>query len=288
MLFLHDGLPVFIQHGRFGVGIKLYFLYCFLGDRRCDDLDAFFALLDIPLEFVPPFVESGHMGSIGPLHENEHGVIERIAVKTAHSLQVLLVFAAGEHIPDAAFNAVGDFFQAFPVAFFRWVLRFCRDGDLLIDGLSGQMPVELLLLVGIDVGVIRSTAGIEPEHIAVLIRICTKNKLLTVIQRSLGVRIAISIQGSSAREDAVILRVLLQLMDELIELVLEGLRFELRLMVVPGAEELRAGMPHVGPQVADAAAVIEQLRLRIAESALVRGSGADHDSKFIWHFSLPF
>ena len=115
------------------------------------------------------------------------------------------------------------------------------------------MPVELLLLIGIDVGVIRFPVGIEAEHIAVFIRIRTKNKLLTIIQRSLGVRIAISIQGSSAREDAVILRVLLQLMDELIELVLEGLRFELRLMVIPGAEELRAGMPHVGPQVADAA-----------------------------------
>ena len=278
LLFLHDGLPVFIQHGRFGIGVEHNFLYGFLGDRRCDDLDAFFALLDIPLEFVPPLVEARHTGGVGLLHEDEHGIVEGITVKAAHGLQILLILAAGEHIPDTAFNAIRDLLQTFPITLFRRVLCFGGDGDLQLDGLTGQMPVELLFFIGIDVGVIRSAAGIETEHIAVFIRIRTKNKLLTVIQRSLGVRIAISIQGSSACEDAVILRVLLQLMDELIELVLEGLRFELWLMVVPGAEELRAGMPHVGPQVADAAAVFEQLRLRIAESALVRGSGADHDS----------
>ena len=278
LLFLHDGLPVFIQHGRFGIRIELDLFHGFLGDRRGDDLDTFFALLDIPLKFVPPLVEARHTGGVGLLHEDEHGIVEGITVKTAHGLQILLILAAGEHIPDTAFDTVRDLLQALPVALFRRVLRFGGNGDLLLDGLSGQMPVELLFLIGIDVGVIRSAAGIETEHIAVFIRIRTKNELLTVIQCSLGVRIAISIQGSSAREDAVILRVLLQLMDELIELVLEGLRFELRLMVIPGAEKLRAGMPHVGPQMADAAAVFEQLRLRIAESALVRGSGADHNS----------
>ena len=278
LLFLHDGLPVFIQHGRFGIGVELNFLYGFLGDRRCDDLDAFFALLDISFEFVPPFVEARYTGGVGLLHEDEHGIVEGITVKAAHGLQILLILAAGEHIPDTAFDTVRDLLQALPGALFRRILRFGGNGDLLLDGLSGQMPVELLLLIGIDVSVIRSTVRIEPEHIAVFIRIRAKNELLTVIQSSLGVHIAISIQGSSAREDAVILRVLLQLMDELIELVFEGLRFELRLMVIPGTEELRAGMTHVGPQVADAATVFEQLRLRIAESALVRGSGADHNT----------
>ena len=89
---------------------------------------------------------------------------------------------------------------------------------------------------------------------------------------------AVGKQSRSAREDSVVFGVFSQGIDELIELILEFLRLQLSLMGIPGAEKLCAGAAQVGPKVTDAAAVFEQLRLRVAESALIRGSRADHDS----------
>lgn len=48
------------------------------------------------------------MGGVGALHIDEHGIIDRVAVKTAHSGEILLVLIALEQLLDAVFDAVND------------------------------------------------------------------------------------------------------------------------------------------------------------------------------------
>ena len=95
-------------------------------------------------------------------------------MKAAHGCKVVLKFAAVENVPDSAFNAVRDLFQTFLAALFRRVLRILRDGHLLFNGLVVEIAVKLLLFVGIAVGGIFSAIGVQPEQIAVLIRVNTE------------------------------------------------------------------------------------------------------------------
>ena len=108
-LFLHHNLTVCIQHRRFGVGIELDFLNLFLVGRGRDDLDAFFAFHHIAPKLVAPLIEACHMGGVGALHINEHGIVDRIAVEAAHGGQVLPVLIAFKQFLDAGFDTVYDF-----------------------------------------------------------------------------------------------------------------------------------------------------------------------------------
>lgn len=48
------------------------------------------------------------MGGVGALHIDEHGVVDRVAVKAAHGGKVLPVLIALEQLLDAIFDAVND------------------------------------------------------------------------------------------------------------------------------------------------------------------------------------
>ena len=48
------------------------------------------------------------MGGVGALHIDEHGVVDRVAVKAAHGGKVLPVLIALEQLLDAVFDAVND------------------------------------------------------------------------------------------------------------------------------------------------------------------------------------
>ena len=48
------------------------------------------------------------MGGVGALHIDEHGIIDRVAVKAAHGGKVLPVLIALEQLLDAIFDAVND------------------------------------------------------------------------------------------------------------------------------------------------------------------------------------
>ena len=48
------------------------------------------------------------MGGVGALHIDEHGIIDRVAVKAAHGGEILLVLIALEQLLDAIFDAVND------------------------------------------------------------------------------------------------------------------------------------------------------------------------------------
>ena len=74
---------------------------------RSDDADTFFAFQDVPAELIAPLVEARHMGGVGALHIDEHGIIDRVAVKAARG-EILLVLIALEQLLDAIFDAVND------------------------------------------------------------------------------------------------------------------------------------------------------------------------------------
>ena len=107
-LFLNDGLAVCIQYRRVGFRVGLDFLDLFLIGRGSDDADTFFTFQDVPAELIAPLVEARHMGGVGALHIDEHGIIDRVAVKAAHGGKVLPVLIALEQLLDAVFDAVND------------------------------------------------------------------------------------------------------------------------------------------------------------------------------------
>ena len=107
-LFFNDGLAVRIQHRRIGFRVGLDFLDLFLIGRGSDNANPFFAFQDVPAELIAPLVEARHMGGVGALHIDEHGVVDRVAVKAAHSGEIQLVLIALEQLLDAVFDAVND------------------------------------------------------------------------------------------------------------------------------------------------------------------------------------
>ena len=107
-LFLNDGLAVRIQHRRIGFRVGLDLLDLFLIGSGSDNADTFFAFQDVPAELIAPLVEARHMGGVGALHIDEHGIIDRVAVKAAHGGEILLVLIALEQLLDAIFDAVND------------------------------------------------------------------------------------------------------------------------------------------------------------------------------------
>ena len=107
-LFLNDGLAVRIQHRRIGFRVGLDLLDLFLIGSGSDNADTFFAFQDVPAELIAPLVEARHMGGVGALHIDEHGVVDRVAVKAAHGGKVLPVLIALEQLLDAVFDAVND------------------------------------------------------------------------------------------------------------------------------------------------------------------------------------
>ena len=107
-LFLNDGLAVRIQHRRIGFRVGLDLLDLFLIGSGSDNADTFFAFQDVPAELIAPLVEARHMGGVGALHIDEHGIIDRVAVKAAHGGEILPVLIALEQLLDAVFDAVND------------------------------------------------------------------------------------------------------------------------------------------------------------------------------------
>ena len=107
-LFLNDGLAVRIQHRRIGFRVGLDLLDLFLIGSGSDNADTFFAFQDVPAELITPLVEARHMGGVGALHIDEHGIIDRVAVKTAHRGEILPVLIALKQLLDAVFDAVND------------------------------------------------------------------------------------------------------------------------------------------------------------------------------------
>ena len=107
-LFLNDGLAVRIQHRRIGFRVGFDLLDLFLIGSGSDNADTFFAFQDVPAELIAPLVEARHMGGVGALHIDEHGIIDRVAVKTAHRGEILPVLIALKQLLDAVFDAVND------------------------------------------------------------------------------------------------------------------------------------------------------------------------------------
>ena len=111
LFFLHDSVTVRVQQRRFRVRVELCFLDFLFEWRRCNDLDAFFALHDIAGKLIVPLVEARDQRCVGLLHIDEHGVVDAVLVEPAHGAQVLSVLVGLEQLLDAGFDALGDFLQ---------------------------------------------------------------------------------------------------------------------------------------------------------------------------------
>ena len=231
-LFLHDRVAVLVQQRRFGIRVKLCFLHLFLVDRRRNDLNAFLALFHVALKLFP-LVETGDARGVRLLHIDEDRVVEGIAVKAAHGGKVVFKLTAVENIPDSTFDAVRDLFQTFLVALLRRVLCLLRDRHLLFNGLVVEITVKLFLFVGVAVGGIFSAIGVQPEQIAVLVRINTKAVFPRILKDRFRLPQAVGGEGSSACEDAAVFSVITQGIDYRIEFSLEVRRFQVRLVIVP-------------------------------------------------------
>ena len=108
-LFLHDGVAVLVQQGHQSIGVDFGFLNLFLEGRGGNDLDCLFALHHISAKLIAPLVETGDQGGIGPLQVNQHDIVQRIAVETAHCGEVLPVLVAFKKLLDTGFDTVHDF-----------------------------------------------------------------------------------------------------------------------------------------------------------------------------------
>ena len=96
-----DRLALFVQ--------LRHFLFHLVGGRG-KNLDAFLALFDIAVKFIPPLVVARH--KLAALHGNEDGVVEAVIVETGHRVQIGLEASALKQIHDAGFQPVGDLFHA--------------------------------------------------------------------------------------------------------------------------------------------------------------------------------
>ena len=66
-----------------------------LRDDRCPEPDRLFALLDVPVELVPPDVEAGDLRCLGILKFDEQRVAVRVVVEATLDVEPLLELIAG-------------------------------------------------------------------------------------------------------------------------------------------------------------------------------------------------
>ena len=147
--FLHDDLPIRVQHGEPGVGVQLLFLNLLFVRGGCNDLDAVFALVDVAFKLIPPFVEAGNQRGVRFLHVDQHGIVDAVTMEPAHRLKVLLIFLGFKQLFDSGFDAVGYFFEPFFVAFllFRHDDSFPGHGPLNGFPHRNKYPVRKQMLI---------------------------------------------------------------------------------------------------------------------------------------------
>ena len=106
---LGDGVPVLVLD-RLALCIQLWhFLFHLVGGWG-KNLDAFLALFDVAVKFIPPLVVARH--KLAALHGNEDGVVEAVIMEAGHCVKVGLEAVTFKQIHDAGFQLVGNLFHA--------------------------------------------------------------------------------------------------------------------------------------------------------------------------------
>ena len=106
---LGDGVPVLVLD-RLALFVQLrHFLFHLIGGWG-KYLDAFLALFDVAVKFIPPLVVARH--KLPALHGNEDGVVKAVIVEAGHCVKVGLEAVAFKQIHDAGFQLVGNLFHA--------------------------------------------------------------------------------------------------------------------------------------------------------------------------------
>ena len=104
-LFIHDDVAVPVQHRGLGVRVQPHFLDFLFQRRGGDDGQPLLALFHMPPELLPLVEPGGGHGGVGPLHVNEDGVIDGIAVKAGHGAEIVKIPLTLEQVLDILFNA---------------------------------------------------------------------------------------------------------------------------------------------------------------------------------------
>ena len=97
-----------VQQQNTSVRVALFTLYCLLGSHGSDDLNTVLAAFHISTEAVLPLVVTGDQCGVRLLQVNQHGVIEGIAVKAAHGLQIGFILVRGEQLLNACLDLTRD------------------------------------------------------------------------------------------------------------------------------------------------------------------------------------
>ncbi len=103
--FIYDDVAVPVQHRGLGVRVQPHLLDLLFQRRGGDDGQALLALFHMPPELLPLVEASGGHGGVGPLHVNQDGVIDGIAVEPGHGAEVVKIPLTLEQVLDILFNA---------------------------------------------------------------------------------------------------------------------------------------------------------------------------------------
>ena len=66
------------------------------------------SLFDMASKLVLPLSEAGHQCGVRALLEDQHGVVDRVAMEAGHDGEVLPVFIAFKQLPDALLDLRGN------------------------------------------------------------------------------------------------------------------------------------------------------------------------------------
>ncbi len=117
-LFLNNGVAVLVQHRGLGIGVQLHFLDLLFQRRGGNDGQPLFPLLHMTAKLLPLLKARYGGDGVGPLHMNENGIIDGIAVKPGHGAEIIKIPFTLKKFLDVLFYPGNDFFDTFPVGGF--------------------------------------------------------------------------------------------------------------------------------------------------------------------------
>ena len=117
-LFLNNSVAVLVQHRGLGIRVQLHFLDLLF--ERCggNDGQPLFSLLHMTAKLLPLLKARYRGDGVGPLHMNEDGIVDGIAVKPGHGAEIIKIPLTLEKFLDVLLYPVNDFFDTFPVGGF--------------------------------------------------------------------------------------------------------------------------------------------------------------------------
>ena len=141
-----------------------------------------------------------------------------------------------------------------------------------------HVPVQQILFVAVDIGVVVAFAGIQPEHIAVIFGISPEAVVLAVsgLEGCLIKGVAVGQHFAPVLQDIAKLRIKPELIHHPVEFFLESICFQTRHMIIPTGGEGRTVPIQPSPEMADAPGLAHDLlALGVAVFSFLRCHGSN-------------